>query len=423
MSIWTRSPHQQFTLKVGGSPLANKQFAGPWEAYGVIVANRTTQHLWLPDINYFVPPGIVGMTLPVPALMQATASFTPPPGITDPPPVNGQIATLDFFAEELAPQPGIAMPVLTSQGGFQQGLTTGTLLNNNDAVAIGCGGATYVALGFGTALLAGTNALAFEATLDGVNWLPAPWFGYSTLAQAPSTWQINNNLVAPGGGISLSLMAVIVATAGMAQVRVRLVGNVGQSAIPVSSSAVPGAGMPLPIGRQTMGLSVPVAIASDQVWPTLTTDVSDRVGRLLGVIASITNPVDISDRLARQLGRVSAIPLEAPGNPGIGGAVFNQAIAGSADLVLLPGVAAKYPYMLALHFSVDTVGNTNLELQDFNGASFSAFDELNTTALGKGSRLYFGYRGQTGPGNGIRLRNVSAVASGNISGAIMAITQ
>jgi hypothetical protein len=330
--------------------------------------------------------------------------------------VNGQIATLDFFAEELAPQPGIAMPVLTSQGGFQQGLTTGTLLNNNDAVAIGCGGATYVALGFGTATLAGTNVLAFEATLDGVNWLPAPWFGYSTLSQAPSTWQINNNLVAPGGGISLSLMAVIVATAGMAKVRVRLIGNVGQSAIPVSSSAVPGAGMPLPIGRQTMGLSVPVAIASDQAWPTLTTDVSDRAGRLLGIIASITAAIDVSDRDTRRLGRTSLVPQEFSSTRL---KEFNQAFAGNAVLALTPVVGGQFTYALGLTYSVDTVGNTDIILEETDGAATVAgIAHINTTSLGKNRYQLFGWRTQLAVGTSyFQLRNISAVASGNISGS------
>lgn len=36
-------------------------------------------------------------------------------------------------------------------------------------------------------------------------------------------------------------------------------------------------------------------------------DVSDRAGRVLGVVASITNPVDISDRAGRALGVVASI--------------------------------------------------------------------------------------------------------------------
>lgn len=112
-SIWTRSPHQAFTLKVGGAPLNTAPFAGPWEAYSVLIANRTNQHLFLPDINWWVPPGVVGQVMPVPALMQATAKFSPPPGVIDPLPIAGQIASLDFFAEEALPSAGIQTDLTT----------------------------------------------------------------------------------------------------------------------------------------------------------------------------------------------------------------------------------------------------------------------------------------------------------------------
>jgi hypothetical protein len=165
-----------------------------------------------------------------------------------------------------------------------------------------------------------------------------------------------------------------------------------------------------------MGLSVPVAIASDQAWPTLTTDVSDRAGRLLGIIASITAAIDVSDRDTRRLGRTSLVPQEFSSTRL---KEFNQAFAGNAVLALTPVVGGQFTYALGLTYSVDTVGNTDIILEETDGAATVAgIAHINTTSLGKNRYQLFGWRTQLAVGTSyFQLRNISAVASGNISGS------
>lgn len=64
-------------------------------------------------------------------------------------------------------------------------------------------------------------------------------------------------------------------------------------------------GVATTLGQKTMAASIPTVIASNQ--STLPTDPVDRVGRLLGIIASITAAVDVSDRVGRLLGVVASI--------------------------------------------------------------------------------------------------------------------
>lgn len=255
MAIWTRSPHQQFTVKVGGPPLENAQFAAPWEAYSVLLSNRTNQHLHLPDINWWVPPGVVGQVMPVPGLMQCTARFEAPPQVTDHFAVNGQIATLDFFAEEQAPYPGVSMP---TDAPITQATSIGVIKNANDAVTIQCGGSGFLSV-FLVGTLDGGNGIAMEATIDNLNWFGIPFFAYGAPAANPLTW-VRNTIIqglAPNAQLAFS-----VASCGFTQIRARLTGANG-TGITITARAIPGAMLTMPMGQQLMNQSMPVTLPSD----------------------------------------------------------------------------------------------------------------------------------------------------------------
>ena len=90
-----------------------------------------------------------------------------------------------------------------------------------------------------------------------------------------------------------------------------------QATQPISAAA-----LPLPAGASTEATLALIKAKTDNIDVALSTrtkpadtqtaDVTDRVGRLLGVIASITAAVDVSDRAARLLGVVQSITGALP---------------------------------------------------------------------------------------------------------------
>lgn len=106
MTIYDRPPRSSpFTITVGGGAL--NEWLGGWSANSAVVDNHSSQHVFLPDVNVYCPPRIVGYTVPLPALGRVHAQFQVPPGTNDGPPVAGQIALVTFYAQELAPNPGV----------------------------------------------------------------------------------------------------------------------------------------------------------------------------------------------------------------------------------------------------------------------------------------------------------------------------
>jgi hypothetical protein len=155
-------------------------------------------------------------------------------------------------------------------------------------------------------------------------------------------------------------------------------------------------------GQATMAGSLPVVLASDQA--ALSSDVSDRPGRLLGIIASIAATVaaDITDRAARLLGHVT---LDS------GGTLKGQAtMANSVPVVLASDqttVAADLVDRMARLVGVHS-------LADSTGATIAAVGTLGGDALGPGPNglsvrgINFGY---VGSGTWDRLRVGAIVAA------------
>lgn len=105
-SIYERPPRSlPYTITTGGAPL--NEWLGGWEANSVIVDNHAGQHVLLPDVGIYCPPLTVGKVVPLPSKGRVQAQFATPPGLVVPSPPAGQIATLTFFAEDLAPHPGV----------------------------------------------------------------------------------------------------------------------------------------------------------------------------------------------------------------------------------------------------------------------------------------------------------------------------
>lgn len=99
-------------------------------------------------------------------------------------------------------------------------------------------------------------------------------------------------------------------------------------------------------------------------------DVSDRAGRLLGIVASIAAPVDVSDRAARALGVVAAITAAVDvsdraarllGVTSRTPASLNQTVTGGANAIAtatLPAVAGQFHYIT--HISIRRVATAAL---------------------------------------------------------------
>lgn len=142
--------------------------------------------------------------------------------------------------------------------------------------------------------------------------------------------------------------------------------NVAGTEYPISKIDVGGAGVSAPLSATN---PMPVAVQG-------TNDVGDRVGRLLGVIASITAAIDVGDRAARLLGHVTVDNLPANAAQEAGG---NLAAIAAKDFA----TGAKQDSNLAAIVTLDTDLKAEIGVVGASPGAYTVLDRLsmNTTAI------------------------------------------
>src|SRR5690349_18570373 len=134
-------------------------------------------------------------------------------------------------------------PDWSTAGGTGGTATSLTLVNNNDALNVACGGAAFVTFAFIPLVLTAGGRLNFEGTDDGANWVGLPWLGVAGTTRA---WQVG----AFAGPAGIAGLLAQVACAGLRQVRCRLGPAGGGENVPVVGMATLASGSALPVGQQ-----------------------------------------------------------------------------------------------------------------------------------------------------------------------------
>lgn len=129
MGIYQQPHRSILTITVGGAALAASLL---FAAYSLQVDNRTSQYLYLPDIQQYVFPYQTGVILPFGPSTNVRANFAPPPGIAQPAAIAGQVARIEAFDLALPPNPGIlqSMDVNLTNGSIDANITNSTLDTN-----------------------------------------------------------------------------------------------------------------------------------------------------------------------------------------------------------------------------------------------------------------------------------------------------
>jgi hypothetical protein len=129
-------------LIVGGAVVDQKIGFAAW---AVGIDNNTSQYVFLPDVNRYVPPGVSGAIYTLAGSSHVVAQFQTPPQVTVLVPTSGQVASLTFYPYPVPPSSGTVGP----------GAITGTPTNNlvlATLVSAAYGGAGDVYVGPGVTI-------------------------------------------------------------------------------------------------------------------------------------------------------------------------------------------------------------------------------------------------------------------------------
>lgn len=120
-TIYDAVPQQEFTLLAGAGQVLNEQIHFP--AYSLVIDNPTNQWLHVVNTNHYIPPGVLGFVVRVPALGRVQVEWAAPIGQTQALPIPGASALIIALYEQLPPgsavtQVGIVttLPQLTVAG-------------------------------------------------------------------------------------------------------------------------------------------------------------------------------------------------------------------------------------------------------------------------------------------------------------------
>jgi len=261
-------------------------------ARSVKVDNPTNQWIRLTPDDIFIPPGVWGTIVNLLEPRQtAAAEWTAPYGTQMGPdlpvalgvaPVGSlnviQKAWLTYYADELLPQAGVFAPSQPEQTNVYSAATN-----------VGASFTPRIPVPSRTSSL----ILVFGHACTAI-----------TISGLTRAWDFDGPVLA---GVPIRVPIDISATPGSTGVQINYTDpgpSAGSLQVWAQAGPVPPGPYPPKLGPQISNLSMSVTMASDQA--AIPVDVSDRAGRLLGIIDSITAAVDVSDRAARLLGQISA---------------------------------------------------------------------------------------------------------------------
>lgn len=271
-------PGARETLKLLVTGTGTLNIPLPWSAQSVRVDNPGPQWVHLVGTDEFIPPGVTGTVRDLPLVDQAQAEWVAPWGESGKA-IAGQQAVLTYYSDSLPTDPGTftpdRRPVLLvnflGTGGFDGAVIQ--LPGGIDSLVIGLTGLGTLGGGLSSVIDVGPPGTAPQ--------------------QATTLWQDAPPLLDSGPG----LFFVPVIQSPTQLVWGFQTDGAGSGRIQIWAVAGPRQG-PLPgrLGPQLKGRSLSVAPASDAVFSTTPaagaqTDVSDRPGRGLGIVASITAAV------------------------------------------------------------------------------------------------------------------------------------
>lgn len=178
------------------------QFNHDSPAVMVVVDNNTNLHVYIPDVDQYVPPFTTGASVVLNGTQRIRAEFRTPPGQTAAAAVVGQQASLDFYDQRLPVSTGVTQAVtnivsnsVAGSGIFVAG-DVDPVLSADGAIAPALAGTRY--LGFSCRETAGAPA-TFAVRHGTTNADPIIDFVTLNANESAREWYGPDGLEAPNG--------------------------------------------------------------------------------------------------------------------------------------------------------------------------------------------------------------------------------